>query len=102
MLGFVRRFDLGVFFCYVLLNGVTYTLGYHFLLEHDDKHPIVARIHALIIIYGSAQSFFGFAAGYCVGVFRHHMVCCRAGGDQYAAASVEDEEEDTASYSDVI
>jgi hypothetical protein len=64
-MNFVRRFDIYAFFAFILINGLTYLFGYHFLLESHNK-PVLAKINAVVIIYGRAQSFFGFVAGYAV------------------------------------
>jgi hypothetical protein len=62
---FVRRIDAHVFALFVVISSLVYLFGYHFLLDHESQ-PYLAKLHAIVIIYGSAQSFFGFVAGYCI------------------------------------
>ena len=64
----VKRIDIHVFFLFVLINGLTYLFSYHFLLESHNR-PALAKLNAVVIVYGSAQSFFGFVAGYCLAKF---------------------------------
>ena len=61
----IKRVDAQIIAIFIALNGLTYLFSYHFLLDHKgDIH--IARSHATVIMYGSAQSFFGFISGYCV------------------------------------
>ena len=68
----VRRIDVHVFFLFVLINGLTYLFSYHFLLDSQNK-PALAKLNAVVIVYGSAQSFFGFLAGYCLAKFWYSL-----------------------------
>jgi len=61
---FIKRIDVHVFAVFMVVSSLTYLFGYHFILEHDSQ-PYLARLHTIVIVYGSAQSFFGFVAGYC-------------------------------------
>ena len=61
-----------VFFLFVLINGLTYLFSYHFLLDSQNK-PALAKLNAVVIVYGSAQSFFGFLAGYCLAKFWYSL-----------------------------
>ena len=59
----MRLVDMHLFLMFVVLNGLSYLFSYAYLLDHRND-PVLARTHALVVMYGSAQSFFGFVAGY--------------------------------------
>ena len=61
----IKRIDVQIFFVFLILNSITYMFSYHVLLDHKDN-PLLARTHAIVIAYGSAQSVFGFISGYCI------------------------------------
>ena len=58
-----KKIDITAATVFVMLSVASYALGFFFILDHRNK-PIVARIHLIIIIYGSVQSFLGFITGY--------------------------------------
>ena len=62
---FIKRIDVHVFAAFVVISSVTYLFGYHVLLDRTSQ-PYLAKLHAIVIIYGSTQSFFGFVSGYCI------------------------------------
>jgi hypothetical protein len=57
--------DFFHFIVFLILNSLAYMLSYDFILSniHDNR---MAKLHAIVIGYGAAQSTIGFLAGYCV------------------------------------
>jgi hypothetical protein len=57
--------DVYYFVIFLVLNSLAYMLSYEYILFQirDSK---MAKLHAVVITYGAAQSAIGFLAGYCV------------------------------------
>jgi hypothetical protein len=61
----VSRIDVQAFVLFTLVSCLTYLFSHLFLLESHSRAEL-AKLNAVVIVYGCAQSFFGFMAGYCL------------------------------------
>jgi hypothetical protein len=59
----VKAVDVVLFVSFIIVTVLAHLFGYHFLLEHPQNQRL-AHLHFTVALYGAAQSFFGFAAGY--------------------------------------
>ena len=59
----VKTIDMVSFVLFAIVTVVTHLFGYHFVLEHHNNQRL-AHLHFTVVLYGAAQSFSGFAAGF--------------------------------------
>ena len=78
-----KRIDITAATVFVVLNFLAYAFGFFFILDHRQK-PMLARIHLVIILYGSMQSCICFFTGY-------FLARCNADAAPYAPIAEEGE-----------